>query len=238
MKAKVFLPENYGSFRSDWTVSSNSGSEQPSWEVSQYKLSEWEYPFKDVPPYKGIQTYDLRNVKMTPVLNYSELTKKHEWVVTLSGSNIAEGHEYPSNDTVWNKNNNPCDISHSNFDIGYKGAGTVADWQALAKYDTPVNGIASAMRLLKNKYSNKSITEIDVWWYQWYYKPDEDIGLSALRIKWITDQCNALWVWPHQMLNLDDPTTLKAFVAQIAVQETSTRIGRELLDQAYNIAFS
>ena len=241
VKAKVFLPENYGAVRFDGTVNEGlqwSETWQQSWEVSQYKLSEWEYPFKDVPPYKGIASYDLRKVKMTPILDYSELTKKHEWVATLDGSNIAEGREYPSNKTTWNKNNNPCDISHSDSDIGYKGAGTVADWQSLAKYDTPVNGIASAMRLLKRKYSNKSITEIDVWWYQWYYKADEEIWLSALRLKWITDQCNALNVWPHQMLDFEDPTTLKAFVAQIAVQETGTHIGRELLDQAYNIAFS
>jgi hypothetical protein len=37
-----------------------------------------------VPPYKGIAAYDLRNIKITPVLNYSELTKKHEGSVTLS----------------------------------------------------------------------------------------------------------------------------------------------------------
>lgn len=238
VKAKVFLPENYGAIRSDWTLTENN-SEQPSWEVSQYKLSPWEYPFKDVPPYKGIKTYDLRNLKITPLLDYSELTKKHEWVANLSWENIKNRwNEYPRNNTLWNKSNNPCDISHSSDDIWYVGAKSAADWQALARYDTPVNGIASAMRLLKRKYSNKSITEIDVWWYQWYYKANEEIWLSALRLKWITEQCNALNVWPHQMLNLDDPTTLKAFVAQVAVQETSTHIWKELLDQAYNIAFS
>ena len=175
---------------------------------------------------------------MTPVLDYSELTKKHEWVVTLSGSNIKDWAGYPPNKTLWNISNNPCNISHSSGDIWYLSATSAADWQALAKYDTPVNGIASAMRLLKNKYSNKSITEIDVWWYQWKYKPDEEIWLSALRIKWITNQCKVLWVWPHQMLNFEDPTTLKAFVAQIAVQETSTHIWKDLLDQAYEKAFS
>ena len=240
VKAKVFLPENYGSIRSDWTV--NEGTQwsenEQSWEVSQYKLSQWEYPFKDVPPYKGIASYDLRNLKYTPLLDYSELTKKHEGTVTLSWSNITnKWNEYPSNGTTWNKNNNPCDISHSNSDIWYQNSSTVADWQALAKFDTPVNGIASAMRLLKRKYSNKSITEIDVWWYQWYYKADEEIWLSALRLKRITDQCNALWVWPHQMLDFNDPTTLKSFVAQVAVIETGTHIGQKLLDEAYNKAF-
>ena len=239
VKAKVFLPENYWAVRSDWTVSDNRESGQSSWEVSKYKLSEWEYPFKDVPPYKGIRSYDLRNVKMTPVLDYSELTKKHEGTVTLSWSNVTnKWYEYPSNNTTWNKNNNPCDISHSGSDIWYVSSGKVADWQALAKYDTPVNGIASAMRLLKNKYHNKSITEIDVGWYQWYFKANEEIWLSALRIKWITDQCNALWVWPHQMLDFNDPTTLKSFVAQVAVLETGTHIGQKLLDDAYNKAFA
>lgn len=239
VKAKVFLPENYWAVRSDWTVSDNRETGQSSWEVSKYKLSEWEYPFKDVPPYKGIRSYDLRNVKITPVLDYSELTKKHEGTVTLSWSNVTnKWYEYPSNNTTWNKNNNPCDISHSGSDIWYVSSGKVADWQALAKYDTPVNGIASAMRLLKNKYHNKSITEIDVGWYQWYFKANEEIWLSALRIKWITDQCNALWVWPHQMLDFNDPTTLKSFVAQVAVLETGTHIGQKLLDDAYNKAFA
>ena len=208
-------------------------------EASTRQFSPWEYPFANVPPYKGIAAYDLRNVKITPVLNYSELTKKHEGVVTLSWGNIKnEWYEYPTNNSVWNKNNNPCDISHSGSDLWYLGFTTVADWQKLAKYDSPVDGIASAMRLLKNKYQNKSVTEIDVWWYQWYYKPDEEIWLSALRIKWITDQCNALWVWPHQMLDFNDPTTLKSFVAQVAVQETGTKIGQKLLDDAYNLAFA
>ena len=242
VKAKVFLPENYGVVRSDGTVNEGvqwSETEQQSWEVSKYKLSEWEYPFKDVPPYQGVPTYDLRKVKMTPILNYSELTKKHEWSVTLNWSNIInKRNEYPSNGTAWNKSNNPCDISHSNSDLWYLSYVIVADWQKLAKYDTPVNGIASAMRLLKRKYSNKSITEINVGWYQSYYKPNEEIWLSALRIKWITDQCNALWVWPHQMLDFNDPTTLKSFVAQVAVLETGTHIGQKLLDEAYNKAFA
>lgn len=244
VKAKVFLPENYGVVRSDWTVSENVGASQnsseiQSWEVSPYKLSPWEYPFKDVPPYQGIATYDLRNVKTIPILDYSELTKKHEWTTTLNGSNIKnQWKEYPQNKTLWNRSNNPCDISHSGEDIWYVGVSSAADWQKLAKYDSPVNGIASAMRLLKRKYSNKSITEIDVWWYQWYYKPNEEIWLSALRIKRITDQCNALWVWPHQMLDFNDPMTLKSFVAQVAVLETGTHIGKQLLDEAYNKAFA
>ena len=244
VKASVFLPENYVTIRADWSVAENvtsswNESEQVSWEVSPYKLSPWDYPFKDVPPYKGIASYDVRDLKMKPVLDYSELTKKHEWVATLDGSNIKnQWHEYPSNDTKWNRNNNPCDISHSDSDIGYQGASKVADWQALAKYDSPLHGIASAMRLLKRKYSNKSITEIDVWWYQWYYKANEEIWLSALRIKWITNQCNALWVWPHQMLDFNDSKTFKSFVAQVAVLETGTHIGQKLLDDAYNLAFA
>ena len=244
VKANVFLPENYWVVHSDWTVVDNwttwwNEEEQPSWEVSQYKLSPWEYPFKDVPPYKGIAAYDLRNVKITPALDYSELVKKHEWTVTLSWSNITnKWYEYPTNGTAWNKSNNPCDISHSGSDLWYASSSTVADWQSLARYNRPIDGIASAMRLLKNKYQNKSVTEIDVWWYQWYYKADEEIWLSALRIKWITDQCNALWIWPHQMLDFNDPTTLKSFVAQVAVLETGTKIWQKLLDDAYNLAFA
>lgn len=239
VKAKVFLPENYWSIRLDWTVAEDGESVVNDPNTPVHQFTPWEYPFANVPPYKGIATYDLRNVKMTPILNYSELTKKHEWSVTLNWSNIKNGwYEYPANNSAWNKNNNPCDISHSGSDIWYLGFITVADWQKLAKYDSPVDGIASAMRLLKNKYKNKSITEINAWWYQWYYKPNEDIWLSALRIKWITNQCNALWVWPHQMLDFNDPTTLKSFVAQVAVLETGTNIGQKLLDDAYNLAFA
>lgn len=241
VKAKVFLPENYGSVRVDWTVVeqiSSNNSIDLSTENSPYKLSPWEYPFKDVPPYKGISDYDLRNVKERPLLDYSELNKMHEWVRTLDGSNIKnKWDEYPSNETIWNRSNNPCDISHSHSDIGYVDYSTVADGQKLAKYDSPVNGIASAMRLLRNKYSNKSITEINVSWYQWYFKANEEIWLSALRLRRITSQCNALNVWPHEMLDLSDPMTLKAFVAQVAVIETGTHIGEKLLDEAYDKAF-
>ena len=241
VKAKVFLPENYGSVRADWTVRESTPSSDGldlSKENSPYKLSPWEYPFKDVPPYKNIKAYDLRNVKVTPVLDYSELNKKHEWVTKLDGSNIKNTwNEYPENQTIGNRSNNPCDISHSDFDIWYVNYNTVADGQKLARYDTPVNGIASAMRLLRNKYSNKSITEINVWWYQWYFKANEEIWLSALRLKRITSQCKALNVGPHVMLDLNDPMTLKAFVAQVAVIETWTHIGAELLDEAYKKAF-
>jgi hypothetical protein len=40
------------------------------------------------------------------------------------------------------------------------------------------------------------------------------------------------------MLDFDDPTTLKSFVAQVAVLETGTHIGQKLLDDAYNKAFA
>ena len=40
------------------------------------------------------------------------------------------------------------------------------------------------------------------------------------------------------MLDFNDPTTLKSFVAQVAVLETGTKIGQKLLDDAYNLAFA
>lgn len=210
---------------------------KPTQWVSPYKLSPWEYPFIWVRPYKWIHSYDVSNVKLNPVLTYAELNTPHQWVAKLDWSNIEKWSIYTRNKTTWNKSNNPCDISHSSSDIWYRWAHTVADGQKLAEYNSPEEWIASAMRLLSRKYSNKSITEINTGGYQWYRKPEEEQWLSALRLCWITHQCEALNVWPHEMLDFSDPTTLKAFTARIAIQETWTHIGSDMLDKAYKLAF-
>lgn len=196
------------------------------------------YPFANVPPYKGIKTYDVRQVKLEPCLTYAELSSAdEEGLYKLSGSNITlDGMEYTKTNSTSNKYNNPCNISHSDFDIGFTEDTHTEDDRIIAHYDTPENGIASAMRLLYIKYHNKSVKGIN-YDIQGYYKKTENISLSALRIIWITRFCQAIKIGPHKKLDMNDPVTLMSVTQQIAILETGTKMGKQLLMAAYKIAF-
>ena len=196
------------------------------------KLAPPPYVFSNTEPRNK---YDLRNVPFEPLLDYEWLGKKNNWKLVTPHFNFFNVNEISA------KANNLCNISHSSkYDIWFSNTWyTASDWQKVAWFSTPLCWLASAMRLLRRQYNNKSINEINtIWWYQWwYYSKDEHMTLSAIRIKWISSNARSLNIWPDDLLNLKDADSLKCLSASIANRETSSKLTKEFVDKAYILAF-
>ena len=213
-------------------------------------FSKGNFPFKHIEkPYKNMHEYAVDRVDWTYLLpswnkkylaTIQMLTNPEtSWDrVTCTPKDYTKN-IYPNN--VWNQSNNPCNISPSKSDIWYAGFKKLPDWQTHASYKNKIAGLASAMRLLRKRktYHNHSICFINcIWWYQgWHYKEHEVDWLKALRLIWITHVANHLKVSPTTPLNLDDPETLMAVIQAIALQETSSKIWKSTLEEAYKVAF-
>ena len=221
--------------------SPSDGPDDPAWNgaVRTEGFAPMPYPFANVPPFKGISSYDLRNLRFKPALTYQDLAKNPNspGPAQRTTNPIPGGWASGGQGTAGGRKNNPCNISHSAGDIGYVGSSKVADGQDHAAYQTVEAGIASAMRLLKRKYANKSIHGINVTGFQGYYSASEEIGLSACRIVWITNTAARLGIDPFAELDLEDANTLKWLTRIIASQETGMTLGADVLDQAYKMAF-
>lgn len=200
------------------------------------------YPFKNVPAFKGIKAYTVSSWSGTLNIQPEQLEEKDD----PNQKGAKQTSKAPKGDSYSSKNkesrgykfNNPCDISHSGTDIGYISSQKVADGQPLAKFDSMVNGIASTMRLLKKKYNDKSVRDMNtVGGYQGYYKANEEVGLTALRLIWITNTARDLGVGTTDKMNLDDKGSMFNMVNAIAERETRTTMQQGFLEKAYNIAF-
>lgn len=219
-------------------------TEQPSSGIDYSKVDRswftpWPYPFAHIhTPYKGISTYRVDNIKLNPLIWFSQL-----WLSWTEG-NLVTLHvkdqplKFTNKDAVWVKKNNPCNVSPFKGDVWRTWSSRVADGQNHWRYNTMEDGLASFMRLMRqDRYRNKSIQGINCSWMQWIYKPDEPDSLKALRIKWITHSCEKLHVSPFERLNTDDKETMMAFTQQTAVNETWTHFDRATLERAYEKAF-
>ena len=207
--------------------------------ISGKQLAEGMYPYANTTPYKGIKTYDLRKLTRQPIIDYDQyeqlLNDNSGKLVTFDLiSNDAKTNI--NKNTAGGRNNNPCNISPPSDAIGLVGKSRMADGQGAAVFDNLENGLASAMRLLRNKYGKKNLPQINNG-YQGYYKRNEPIGLSALRLDSVTKKCKQLGISPSDRINTDDKWTLCSLVAITAKNETGSTLSRETLDRAYRIAF-
>lgn len=221
-------------------------------------FSIWDKPFAHITrPYKWIRAYRVDNISWKQLLPSGN--KKHlatiadlwkswtEWPLTKVTPNKSITFDKFNKNTAWYKKNNPCNISpSSSYNIWLIWSSKVADWQNHAKFRTMEEWIASYMRMIRMQkdssgklmYANKSIQGINCWWMQWFYKPDEEDSLKALRIMWITHTSDAIWVRPTERLNTDDKNTLIALTQQTAIQETWSYLSEETCNKAYELAFS
>lgn len=133
--------------------------------------------------------------------------------------------------------NNPLSISHSGSDIGYKGSFKVKDGQNFSSYASVVDGLASAMRLYKRKYNNRSVRGINDDYQGSYERTKHEKALTNLRLLWITNISNSLGIDPTKKLNLDDKETMFSLMAAIAKQESSSTLSRNDLEAAWKKAF-
>ena len=199
----------------------------------------WDYPFKHIKnPYKWIQAYRVDNLKIHPLIWFSQLSLKWtEWPLTTLQVKEQKLH-YNSTNTAWYKKNNPCNVSPFTWDVGRKWSWKVADWQNHGSYNSIEDWLASFMRLMRqNRYRNKSIQWINCSGMQWIYKENEPDSLKALRITRITHACNNLKISPFVRLNTDDKETMMAFTQQTAINESWAYFDRDTLERAYKKAF-
>ena len=156
----------------------------------------WAYPFKHITtPYKWISSYRVDNIKLNPLIWFSQLSLKWtEWNLTTLKVKDQKLH-FTSTTTAWYKKNNPCNVSPFKGDIGRNWSSAVADGQNHSKYNSMEDWLASFMRLMRqDRYRNKSIQWINCSWMQGVYKENEPDSLKALRITWITHACESLHV--------------------------------------------
>lgn len=141
------------------------------------------------------------------------------------------------NSSASRNGNNPLSISHSNSDVGYKGSFRVKDGQNFASYNSVVDGLASAMKLYKRKYGNRSIRGINDGYQGDYSLTKNDKALTNLRLIWITNVSKNLGIDPTKRLNLDDKETMFSLMAAIAKQESNSTLSRNDLEAAWKKAF-
>lgn len=199
----------------------------------------WEYPFAHITtPYKWISSYRVDNIKLHPLLGFSQLSLKGTEgnLTTLQVKDQAL--KYTNKKAVWVKKNNPCNVSPFKGDVWRSWSSRVADGQNHGKYNSMEDWLASFMRLMRqDRYRNKSIQGINCSWMQGIYQPNEPDSLKALRITWITHACESLHVSPFDRLNTDDKETMMAFAQQTAINETGSYFDRATLERAYDKAF-
>ena len=141
------------------------------------------------------------------------------------------------NSSASRRGNNPLSISHSNSDVGYSGSFKVKDGQNFASYNSVVDGLASAMRLYKRKYNNRSVRGINDGYQGYYHLTKNNKALTKLRLIWITNISKQLGIDPTKKLNLDDKETMFSLMAAIAKQESSSTLSRNDLEAAWKKAF-
>lgn len=199
----------------------------------------WAYPFKHITtPYKWISSYRVDNIKLNPLIWFSQLSLKWtEWNLTTLKVKDQKLH-FTSTTTAWYKKNNPCNVSPFKGDIGRNWSSAVADGQNHSKYNSMEDWLASFMRLMRqDRYRNKSIQWINCSWMQGIYKENEPDSLKALRITRITHACESLHVSPFDRLNTDDKETMMAFAQQTAINESWAYFDKATLEKAYKKAF-
>lgn len=202
------------------------------------KLAEGKYPYANTTPYKGVKTYDARRITTRPIINYQQF---EDLLNDTTGKVITFDRVPYSQKTVLKakggENNNPCNISvPSEYAVGAVGLQKMGDGQKAGKFDNIVNGVASTMRLYRERYGNRSFPQMNNG-MQEYYRRNEPIGLTALRLIYVTNKCKQLGIDPNAIINTDDKWTLCSFVDAMAQSETGSTLSRELLDKAYKVAF-
>lgn len=225
-------------------INTKKESIHTSWNIDYSKVdTSWftpgAYPFKHITtPYKGIKEYRVDNIKLNPLIWFSQLSLKWtEWELTTLKVKEQKLH-FNSTNTAWYKKNNPCNVSPFKGDVWRSWSSKVADWQNHGKYDSMEDGLASFMRLMRqDRYRNKSIQWINCSWMQWIYKENEPDSLKALRITRITHACENLNVSPFVRINTDDKETMMAFTQQTAINESWSYFDRSTLEKAYKKAF-
>lgn len=142
-----------------------------------------------------------------------------------------------------NGRNNPVNISYGALakKWGSTGSRKAADGQPCAVFDNMKHGLCASMEFLMNEYHGQNICQINNR-HQGYVKNDavpppkgigDPLGMAALRLKWVTHQCNKTGLRPFQQLDMRDKDTIFQLTNAVSKNENGFTFGYKYLDDAY-----
>lgn len=203
-------------------------------------------PFKNLqgpPSGSKIQTYWKRgdvtgpgkiDLTFAQYVGYQNIPKGSK-MITKNG-NIPEGSSWTGKG---NGLNNPINLSCGKISKLYGGnsAKTMADGQKNAIFSDMKNGLAAAMHFYIDVYHGLNMCQLNNRQQGYYSKDCSDIhdgvGMTALRLRWVTHNCKKTGIKPDEQLNLKDKETLFTVVSASASAENGLVFQRGFLESAY-----
>ena len=131
-------------------ISWNYTNQKPNYsDVDTSGFTPWEKPFANIKiPYKWIKAYRVDNIKLKPLIWFSQLSLKWtEWPLTTL--KVKDEQEKLVKGTAWYNKKNPCNVSPFEWDVWRTSASKVADWQNHSQYESMEAWLASFMRLMR-----------------------------------------------------------------------------------------
>ena len=151
-------------------------------------------------------------------------------------ANIPSGDYYIGTD---NGLNNPINISVGKISKMYDGnrESIRSDGQKAAVFPDMKRGLAAAMHFYIENYHGKNICQLNNK-HQGYVSLDgtqihDCIGMAALRLRWVTNNCQQMGLKPYEQLNLKDKNTLFASINSAANIENKLLFHLQFLEGAY-----
>jgi hypothetical protein len=191
-----------------------------------------------------IKTYWKNGSVKAPLKTALTFTQYISWLTIPVGSKmIKKNGNIPSGDGYTGKGNglnNPINISYSKLSQQYGGnsAKKMADGQRAAIFPNMLNGLAAGMHYFIINYHGKNTCQLNNQ-QQGYVSLDgkevhDCIGMAALRLRWVTNNCKKTGLKPYEQLNLKDKETLFNFINSASSIESGLTFQRGFLERAYN----
>ena len=203
-------------------------------------------PFSNIPgppSNSKIKTYWNRGDVKAPLksvltwnqyLSYQSIPKGSK-MITKRG-NIPSGNSYTGKG---NGLNNPINLSCGKISKLYGGNSSkkMADGQKNAIFPDMKSGLAASMHFYIDSYHGQNMCQLNNR-QQGYFSKDcsemhDGYGMAALRLRWVTHNCQKTGIRPEEQLNLKDKETLFTVVSSAASAENGLTFQRGFLESAY-----
>lgn len=178
----------------------------------------------------------LKNCALTFTEYMSFLSQKKGSNMIKKTGNIPSGNSYSG---TGNGLNNPINISRGDISKKYGGnsAKIMSDGQPCAIFKDMLHGLAASMHFYIDKYHGQNICQLNNR-QQGYVELDgkemhDCIGMAALRLRWVTNNCNKTGIKPNEQLDLKDKDTLFICINAASLSENGITFQRNFLESAY-----
>lgn len=205
-------------------------------------------PFKNLkrPPNPQDSTYWDKgwvtapaNLKIT-FSQYIEYQKKKvgENMKTYVCTKIPSGSSYTGKG---NGRNNPINVSmnEKSKKYGVTKSSTSSSGRQNAIFPDMKHGLAFAMAFYVHNHNGKNLCQLNNS-MQGFYENDEKVkrdcvGMTALRLRWISNYVINTGIEPNEQLNMNDKETLFALMYGVALNENGVTFQRGFLESAYQL---